>query len=99
MDCQSGKSRLRPMGGSFILRRADDCHDDYQRPTPTPAAEVIAVHNYGGGLRTIRCMCPYCGRTELHPWPATNPEPGTYTAECGRGDYTIQTPTTKGTPK
>jgi hypothetical protein len=66
-------------------RRADDCHDNYQRPTPTPAAEVIAVHNYSG-LRTIRALCPYCGQTHLHPSPATNPEPGVFTAACGRGD-------------
>ena len=51
-----------------------DIRDDYTR---LPVAEVIAVHNHSG-LRAIRCLCPYCGHTHLHPWPATNPEPGVF---------------------
>jgi hypothetical protein len=61
-----------------------DIRDDYTR---LPVAEVIAVRNYRG-----------CQRTHLHPWPESHPEPGTFTAGCGRGDYRAETPT-KGTPK
>jgi hypothetical protein len=56
-----------------------------------PTAEIIAIRNYRG-LRAIRCLCPYCGRTDLHPWPASHETPGVYTAPCGRGDYRIEAP-------
>ena len=62
-----------------------------------PVAEVIAIRNYSG-LRGVRILCPFCGRTELQPWPASRKEPGTFPAHCQRGDYVIETPTTKGTP-
>jgi hypothetical protein len=76
-----------------MTRRADDCYDNYQRTPPTPTAEIIAVHD-NRGLRAIRVLCPYdeCGQTHVHVWPHTNPEPGTYTAPCGSGDYTIPNP-------
>ena len=58
---------------------------------PIPAAEVIAERRYGG-LRTARILCPFCGRTHLHPWPSHTSSP--YTAHCGQGVYTLSTPTT-----
>jgi len=58
---------------------------------PIPVAEVIGEHIYGG-LRTARVMCGFCGRTHLHRWPTSDTP---YTAHCGRGQYTIATPTTE----
>ena len=55
---------------------------------PIPAAEVIAERVYGG-QRTARVMCPWCGRTHLHLWPADAST--TYTGHCGQGTYTIGT--------
>ncbi|WP_156744894.1 hypothetical protein [Mycobacterium sp. E2238] len=54
--------------------------------TPIPVAEVIAQRTYGG-RRTVRILCPYCGRTHLHPQPADPAAP--QTARCDRGIYTI----------
>lgn len=36
---------------------------------PIPATELIAERTYGG-RHTARILCPYCGRTHLHLWPA-----------------------------
>jgi hypothetical protein len=58
-------------------------HDDYRR---LPVAEVIARHNLHG-LRAVRILCPYCGRTHMHP-----AEPGPHEALCHRGTYTITSP-------
>ena len=60
--------------------------------TPIPAAEIIAERCYGG-RRTARILCPYCGRTHLHPWPADTTT--LYTGHCERGSYTIGSPTRK----
>ena len=53
---------------------------------PIPAAEVIAEHFYGG-RRTVRVLCPLCGRTHLHLWLADLSTP--QAAHCGQGFYTI----------
>ncbi len=54
---------------------------------PIPAAELIAERCYGG-RHTARILCPYCGRTHLHPWRAdTSP----HMAGCGQGLYTLGT--------
>jgi hypothetical protein len=55
---------------------------------PVPAAELIAERFYGG-IRTARVICPFCGRTHLHPWPADAATP--HVAHCNRGLYTIGT--------
>lgn len=68
-----------------------DIQDDFTR---LPVAEIIAIRDYRD-VKAIRCLCPYCGRTELHPWPDNHPQPGVVTATCGIGAYRVQT-LTKG---
>jgi hypothetical protein len=55
---------------------------------PVPVAELIAERTYGG-RHTARILCPYCGRTHLHLWPADATTP--HVAHCDRGSYTIGT--------
>jgi hypothetical protein len=51
-----------------------------------PDAELIAERAYGG-RHTARVLCPYCGRTHLHLWPADAAT--ALVAHCGAGSYTI----------
>jgi hypothetical protein len=37
--------------------------------TPIRAAETIGHHTFGS-IHTVRILCPFCGRTHVHPWPA-----------------------------
>jgi hypothetical protein len=53
---------------------------------PVPAAELIGERTYGGRCAG-RVMCPYCGRTHLHLWPADAST--VVVAHCERGHYTI----------
>lgn len=52
-----------------------------------PLASVLDVRVKR--VRTVTILCPFCGNTHSHGWPASYPEVGSRVAHCGRGTYRV----------